>query len=356
MFLRKRNSFITINTKLMKGFFIPFFLACTIQVPAQQKKSAPAQKLPIIDMHMHAVKANAYGPPPITFCLPVAELPMMDQQRPYPEQFLEQLISNGSCKIKVVSPLLDEEVFTRTVAMMKKYNMYGVASGSQILNWTKKEPDLFMAGLSFSISRDKYSPDSLRTRLKTGTYKILGEIGHQYIGILPTDSIFDRYVTVAEELDIPMGIHMGPGPYGAAYLLYPKMRARDHSPLLLEEVLLKHPKLRVYIMHAGWPMIDDLIALMYQHPQVYLDIAAINWVLPKKEFHRYLQRIVEAGFGKRVMFGSDQMVWPESIEVSIESIETATFLTTQQKRDIFYNNAARFLRISKDEIAKHHGK
>jgi predicted TIM-barrel fold metal-dependent hydrolase len=32
-----------------------------------------------------------------------------------------------------------------------------------------------------------------------------------------------------------------------------------HSALTIEEVLVKHPKLRVYIMHAGYPMIDDLL-------------------------------------------------------------------------------------------------
>ena len=52
------------------------------------------------------------------------------------------------------------------------------------------------------------------------------------------------------------------------------------------------------------------------------------------------------------MFGSDQMVWPEAIEVSIDSIETADFLTKEEKRDILYNNAARFLRLSPEQIAK----
>lgn len=56
------------------------------------------------------------------------------------------------------------------------------------------------------------------------------------------------------------------------------------------------------------------------------------------------------------MFGSDQMVWPQAIEVAIDSITTAPFLTEEQKRDILYNNAARFLRLSQDEIAQHHGR
>ena len=63
---------------------------------------------------------------------------------------------------------------------------------------------------------------------------------------------------------------------------------------------------------------------------------------------------MEAGFGKRVMFGSDQMVWPQAIEVGIRSINEATFLTEHQKRDIFYNNAARFLRLTPEQIRQHH--
>ncbi len=95
---------------------------------------------------------------------------------------------------------------------------------------------------------------------------------------------------------------------------------------------------------------------MWTYPQVYVDTGAISFAIPRREFHRYLQRIVEAGFGKRVMFGSDQMNWPAAIERAIEAIETADFLTPQQKRDILYNNAARFLRLTDAEMARHHGK
>ena len=53
------------------------------------------------------------------------------------------------------------------------------------------------------------------------------------------------------------------------------------------------------------------------------------------------------------MFGSDQMVWPETLEVAIQSIEQAAFLTPGQKRDIFYNNAARFLKLSEAKMSPH---
>ena len=52
------------------------------------------------------------------------------------------------------------------------------------------------------------------------------------------------------------------------------------------------------------------------------------------------------------MYGSDEMMWPQSMSISIENIRSASFLTAQQKEDIFYNNAAKFLQFSADEIKK----
>lgn len=101
-------------------------------------------------------------------------------------------------------------------------------------------------------------------------------------------------------------------------------------------------------------MLDDMLALLWAHPQVYVDLAVLDWALPTQEFYGYLQRLVEAGFGTRIMYGSDQVVWPGVIDRSIATIKNAPFLTYTQKRDIFYNNAARFLRLSDDDIARHH--
>jgi predicted TIM-barrel fold metal-dependent hydrolase len=107
-------------------------------------------------------------------------------------------------------------------------------------------------------------------------------------------------------------------------------------------------------MHAGYPMLDEMQALLYAHPQVYVDVAAIVWHIPREGFYRYLGALVDAGFTERVMFGTDQLQYPGLIERSIAVIEEAPFLSEEQKRDILYNNAARFLRLSEEEIARHH--
>ena len=50
------------------------------------------------------------------------------------------------------------------------------------------------------------------------------------------------------------------------------------------------------------------------------------------------------------MFGTDQMVWPKLMSYSISIIQNADYLTSEQKRDILYNNAARFLRLEPKEV------
>ena len=50
-----------------------------------------------------------------------------------------------------------------------------------------------------------------------------------------------------------------------------------------------------------------------------------------------------------VLVGSDQVAWPESITLAIEGVDSAVFLTPEQKRAIFHDNAARFLRLETPE-------
>ena len=88
-------------------------------------------------------------------------------------------------------------------------------------------------------------------------------------------------------------------------------RATTGRPLLLEDVLVRHPDLRIYIENSGYPFLGETVAMMTQYPQLYGDVSTITWIHPRPAFHRYLKGLIDAGLGKRVMFGSDQMRWPE---------------------------------------------
>lgn len=319
--------------------------------------SALAQdRLPILDVHLHAYAADQQGAPPLAMCTPIPEFPAWDPAAPYPPIFMA-LHKDPPCDDPVWSPETDEELRQQTIEAMERRNVFGILSGSpeRVASWMEAAPGRFIPGLEFNVANTDHTPDSLRALFESGQVEVLAEVTNQYAGIAPDDDQMAPYWALAEELDIPVGIHIGPGPPGVHYLWADGYRAHLHNALTLEPVLVRHPKLRVYIMHAGFPMIDDLLTLLYAHPQVYVGVGVIVFTQPRAAFYRYLRSIVEAGFAKRVMFGSDQMVWPGVIERAIETIEEAPFLSDEQKRDILYNNAARFLRLSDEEIARHHG-
>ncbi len=286
------------------------------------------QRKPIIDMHLHSHELYvAPGAPEPLSAVPAAKSTADLQER--------------------------------TLGALEKYNIVlAVTSGPRTEAYRVASPERIITGLGSELLFGGGAEiDMLRTRFKTGSRnRVLAEFAPQYLGLPANAPELEPYFAMAEELDVIVGIHLGLGPPGAAYSGFPKYRMANSSPLLLEEVLIRHPKLRLYVMHAGWPFLDEMVGLLYAHPQVHVDIGVINWVLPRAEFHKYLRRLVESGFANRIMYGSDQMQWPDAIRLSIEAVESADFLTEKQKRDILYNNAARFLRLTEQEIAKHNGR
>ena len=330
-------------------------IAATVLVAS----TAAQQREPIIDVHMHAATADSQGPPPLGMCTPSETFPAWDPASgPYGAVFMSRF-KQPQCTDPVWSPTTNDELMRQTIEVMERRDIIGVLSGSRerVDAWMQAAPKRFIPRLTFQIGDTELpSTEALSVLHAAGRLAVLGEVTNQYAGVLPADPRMEPYWAFAEKEDIPVGIHIGTGPPGVIYLGASDYRGAFHSALTLEEVLVRHPRLRVYVMHAGYPLLDDVLALLYAHPQVYVDVGIIVYSEPRSAFYRYLQAIVDAGFGNRVMLGSDQMVWPGVIERAISVIEDAPFLSQAQKRDIFYNNAARFLRLSKDDLARHRGR
>lgn len=242
-----------------------------------------------------------------------------------------------------------------TFAAFKKLNIVkAVVSGNpqSVENWVLKDSNHIVIRGILMFTPNDYGMDTAKFEqmIKDKQIEIFGETAPYYGGTTLSDSIWQPYLRICEKYDIPVAVHTGGGDPGGTYSWSPKARLKLADPYLIEDVLVKYPKLRIYMMHAGgedWP--EHAIRLMSYYPQLYTDLAVMLWVEPNTQRYikEFLRNIKEAGYLDRVMFGSDQMIWPYAIEKSIRFLNSLTFLTKKDKEDILYNNAARFLRLKK---------
>src|SRR6266581_7140718 len=215
---------------------------------------------PIIDMHLHAHTLSMYGTPPPSVCTNNQEIvfPGLDPKEPFTAERVKL------CRSPLRAPRTDEEVLRAMLEMLDRHNIRAVTSGplEEVSKWRAAAPHRIIPGVPFD-EYEKRSTDAFRRLYTDGRFAVFAEISAQYNGLSPADDSLEPYLALAEELDIPVGIHMGEGPPGGPYLGSPRYRARLSSPLLLEEVLIRHPRLRVYVMHYGSPLVDEMIALLY---------------------------------------------------------------------------------------------
>lgn len=344
MFYLHPNTILNFKFSAMKtlvllatGLLLPGLLLAQVKAP---EKTAP---LPIIDVHVHAMKTIPGIAPLCPWFL--RDMPGGDPNGPAPS-----FLSTG-CAIPLQPAHSDKEMQDSLMSTVKRLNMTLVVSGDATIihNWKKAGGDRIIPSISISSDKDM-TVVAFTDSLSSGFYKVMGEVAPQYQGMSPSDMSLDGYFAAAEKLNIPVGIHMGTGGNGMANITSSKYRASMGNPLLLEDLLARHPKLKVWVMHAGYPMVDNMIALMGANAYVYVDIAGLIWSYSQVEVNAYLKRLVQAGFGKRIMYGTDFMIWPKLIETSLSVIENADYLSYDQKRDILFNNAVRFFRLDPNKF------
>jgi predicted TIM-barrel fold metal-dependent hydrolase len=302
--------------------------------PSETPTTAPAAvpdqsaaRGPIIDVHMHAYPAQA----------------AIDASLSNPVTGKPPGAKDGEAHMRAC------------FAEMKRLNIVkGVVSGgtgdrlAAAMQWHDAAPDRIIPGAGIRGSDDTPLPELgvLRKAFAERRLRVLGEVTAEYAGLTLSDPQYAAYLALAEEFDVPVALHTGTAPPGISYdPCCRRFRVSLGNPALIEEALNRHPKLRVNLMHAAWPYLQETIAIMNIYPQVYADLGWCGWGLPRDEFHAYLGSLVRAGFSQRVMFGSDHMYWPDLIGMSVDAIDSVPFLTPTQKRDIFHDNAVRFYKL-----------
>lgn len=264
-----------------------------------------------------------------------------------------------------------EEVMERQLAEMKEagitLGVISITSRDDSLRWVGKP---VIVGVKAYCPRNVAEPryncfpetegwadlDWLEGEIVAGRVQALHEFTPNYYGTSPDNPRLAPYWALAAKYDLPVGIHSqrGPGPQGkwtsrANPDCCPDYDPEMGNPALLRPVLERHPGLRIWIQHVGSgragevtaPFWDETMALLADYPNVYLDLSITNGAMPPAQYEAALAKLIEAGFGDRIMFGSDNL----PLEPILARIDAVEWLSEDQKRAILYDNAARFFRV-----------
>lgn len=177
------------------------------------------------------------------------------------------MVFNRGPRAHPLTPAADAEaVMTQTLAIMERRNILAVVVGrpQDAARWKARAPGRVIAGLDLRL-HDRGPPTRLLKALSVYSAQALrlaGQIPGPWRGHGPVRG--RRALTTPgwnptgpgpRPAAIAVGIHMGPGGGADAYSGGGRYRVTDGDPLKLEPVLVRHPKLRVWIMHAGYPMV-----------------------------------------------------------------------------------------------------
>ncbi len=145
--------------------------------------SEPEQP-PMIDVHLHAHAADRFG-------APGPPNPVTGQPS---------------------SAHTDDALLKATLDAMQRHNItLGVASSAResVERWRLAAPDRIMGGAQLDVGLPRPDLAQLRQDILAGRVGMIGEIGAQYLGLEPGDPSLEPYFALAEELDVPVSIHMG---------------------------------------------------------------------------------------------------------------------------------------------------
>ncbi|MDH5606132.1 MAG: amidohydrolase family protein [Anaerolineae bacterium] len=154
----------------------------------------------------------------------------------------------------------------------------------------------------------------------------------------PNDPRMYPLYAKAQELGIPMLVHTGSSVFKGARIKYA-------DPLLLDDVAIDFPDLKILMAHAGRPFwYPQAFWMARRHENVYMELSG----LPGKKLLEYFPRLEE--ISHKVVYGSD---WPGNpdLRLNVEAIQSLE-ISEQAKHAILYQNAARILGIEELEMER----
>lgn len=170
------------------------------------------------------------------------------------------------------------------------------------------------------------------------------KLGPIYQGTSPLNPLSTRVFARAERHGLPIVIHQGA-------IFASAGRLADANPLLIDDVAIAFPDLRIVIAHMGHPWVYETAVVLRRHPNVYADTSAI--ANRPTVLATALAAAKEYGVLHKVLFGSDSpMVAATGAATALEQVVTRmgeyayTAITEEELQSLLHRPAFELLGIS----------
>jgi len=137
------------------------------------------------------------------------------------------------------------------------------------------------------------------------------------------------------ELDIPVTIHTGIN-HGVGH------RIEYGKPKAIDQIAADFPDLTIVANHAGWPWVDEFLALAWKHRSIYLELGGVlpSYIFADDTGWAPMRRFSESILQERVLYATD---WPVLHPADwIDDFEQVD-LKEETKQKILHDNAAELL-------------
>lgn len=150
----------------------------------------------------------------------------------------------------------------------------------------------------------------------------------------PNDPVMYPAYAAAEGLGLPVQVHTGSSIFRGARLKY-------GDPLLLDDVAVDFPDLKLLLSHGGRPFwYAQAAALARLHPNVYIDVAG----LPPKRLLEYFPDLPR--MPEKFVFGSDWPGIPCHIRDNVAALRSLP-LPDEAKEAMLWGTAARLYGVER---------
>lgn len=210
-------------------------------------------------------------------------------------------------------------------------------SNEEIADAAARHPDVLIPFASIDPAKGQAGARRLRTLI--AEHGVRGLKLHPSIqNFAPDDGSAYPLLEVAQEWGIPALFHTGQTGIGANMRGGGGIRLGLSNPMLLDEVAVRFPDLRIIMAHPSFPWQDEALAVATHKPNVYIDLS--GW--SPKYFPPQLVRYANTLLADKVLFGSDYpLITPDRWLADFTQLEMKPHVIPKILKD----NAVRVLNL-----------